>query len=1120
MSPPRINDDSLTVVVRREGAADLGPFDFDVSGVSVGVKKALKAAFESKVRPGGGWAAPSSVHYGFRVAITFAQEIVAANPRLNEIGDLTAGMLHEWSRSGHWGFAPSEIEIRFVRALLNSVDGLRGSTREYLVGRRQTLQPHSAEEQELLVDGAWEMTGGAVRRVRDNLEVRDCYRSGGEPAGALWGEFRGYGRCTVGEFLDHLSREGDVPGSVYARAKGLQEFLQIPGRRLRDALFLSQGELFALRVLFVVEGGYPPELLYELEVGDLGTSEAAIAAHVKKDGERLGSPGCSQDALLEPRAHLHAIAVFLTQPAREALAALGHPTDLLFVRGNQSRRSGDPARRFVSGTSLRAAAPRGWERLTGVQWAEGRRPTLLRLTPAPSADDTHGTEVISLRVSGENGSDYDDFSDLSDVRAWVESLISAFRRLTDSGGRWQSRDAARAGAGVLRRIAREMTAAYPHVDAIDDITARMLGEWCAKAISSAHGRRDSTDIAHALFREARSWVGAATADGGAAPGAGSGRTASLPEAGWDPRQQDVGEELVVTATGAGGALIDFRAFDVPHGLLVPFVDLFRRETALGGKWRSRLTVKVKVSEARRFLREITAVNPDLSAIGDLTPEMWWAWVHPEQGSGPADNVVASVIAMLKGIEGLTDTTRRVVQRHHVQRKESHEPAYRVSVARAFWDAAQEMNDETGRRIGPNRARLALYLSGQEPPDSPKYRIAGEWWSGGSYLNYVFRHGMAPSNTGRATNERLRAELRVAPGVPLTSALFLTRAEIYSLMMTFTYAGGENLSVLDGMEPGSFRADDLESDPPILMVEYDKPRRGAGRLSWEALIGRHAGIREVAEFLTEPAREALAALGHPTNRLFIGFSPYIRSKDPARRFIADWSDISSRGPAAWTKLTGVTDDDGKRPNLRRLRRTHQVMFEVPRQNTLQTHWNVYRRDDPQTLERAATILPDVEARIIEDAKTHERKMRILRTTDASAAPEEVARALDIRQERVQPLVDGDHDTALVACPDMYQSPFGEPGQRCPVVSYRTCLGCPCAIMTDRNLPGVVTYRDELVATTRHLTDKEWQEGYGKTFDQIEDALEQWTPEEVAAGRGAATVAHVTVARALLDSDRGA
>ena len=42
MSPPRINDDSLTVVVRREGAADLGPFDFDVSGVPVGVKKALK----------------------------------------------------------------------------------------------------------------------------------------------------------------------------------------------------------------------------------------------------------------------------------------------------------------------------------------------------------------------------------------------------------------------------------------------------------------------------------------------------------------------------------------------------------------------------------------------------------------------------------------------------------------------------------------------------------------------------------------------------------------------------------------------------------------------------------------------------------------------------------------------------------------------------------------------------------------------------------------------------------------------------------------------------------------------------------------------------------------------
>ena len=1121
MNPPRINDDSLVVVVRREGAADLGPFDFDVPGVPVGVKKALKAAFEAKVRPGGGWASPRTIGDAFRAAVTFAQEIVVANPRLNEIGDLTAGMLHVWSRSSRSGSVPYEDRIRRVRMFLNATDGLPESTRDYLGRRRrQTLEPHPAEEQELLVEGAWEQTGRTVRRLRDNLEVRDRYRSGGEPDDALWGAFRGYGRCTVGELLDHLSREGDVPGKVYAHANELQSLLQIPGRRLKDALFLNREEIFALQALFVVEGGYLPELLNDLEVRGLGTSEAAIAAHIKKDGERLGNPGCSEGALLEARAHLHAIAVFLTQPAREALAAVGHHTDLLFVLGRQDNRSDDPAMRFASGTSIRPAAPIGWERLTGVQSAEGRWPHLQRLRPATSLHDAH--EIISMRVSSENGTDYEayDFSDLSNPRAWVESLISAFRRLTESGGKWQARDAARAGAGVLRRIAREMTAAYPHVDAIDDISTGMLGEWCTQAISSAHGRRDSADIAHALFREARSWAGVDSADGGAVPGAGRGRAASLPEPGWDPHEPGVGEELTVIATGAGGALIDFSVFDVPHGLLVPFVDLFRQETDLGGRWRSPATVTRRVSEAKRFLREIVAANPDVSAIEDLTPEMWWAWTYPAQGGRPPAKAVGSVMVMLKRIEGLSDATRSVVQRHHVELEESDEPPYRFPEAGAFRDASQEHIDEVVRRIGPNHERLIRYRSGQEPPDSPKFLISGEWWSAGTYLHHLFCHGRAPSGAPPSTMKRLRAELGVPPKASLTSALFLTLVEVYSLLVLFVYAGGENLSVLDGMYARSFRADDRESDPPVLVVEYDKPRRGARRLSWETLIGYRASLREVAEFLTEPAREALAELGHPTNRLFIGFVARTRSSDPARRFISDWGVRSTRGAVAWTERTGVTDDNGKHPSLQRLRRTHQVMFEVPRQNTLKTHWDVYRRDAPQTRERAATVWSNVEARIIEDAKTYERQMRILRTTDASAGPEELARALDMKQERVQPLLDGDHDTALVACPDMYQSPFGEPGQRCPVVSYRSCLGCPCAIMTERHLPGVVTYRDELVATTGHLTDEEWQEGYATTFEQVVDAVSQWTPEEVAEARASATVADVTAARALLDSDRGA
>ena len=1119
MSPARINDDPLIVVVRREGAADLGPFDFDVPGVPLGVKKALKAAFEAKVRTGGGWAAPKTIRWGFHAAVTFAQDISVANPRLGEIGDVTAGILDAWSHSGHSGFPPPNSDINAVRTLLKAAGGLPEPTLAYLVRRRppRTLQPHTLEEQELLVDVAWEVTGGTFRRIRDNLQVRDRYRSGEEPAETPWGTFRDYGRCTAGELLHYVSINGDTPGWAHTDAKELKDFLQIPVRRFKDALFLSRAEVFALQVLFVAEGGYSPESLGDLEAVDPGISEDAIAAHVTEDGGRAGCPGCSDGGVPEARAHLHAIAAFLTQPAREAWATLGHPTKLLFVCGVQRGRSSDPATRFAVGKSLRNHTPRDWARRSGVQQAAGVRwPHLQRLRPATSPGDTHGNEVIGPPVSGANGGGHGNFSDLRNAPAWVESIIAAFQRLTGPGGKWRSREAARAGAGVLRRIAREMAAAHPHAEVIDDITTVMHGEWCARAISGADGRRDSADIAHALFREVWSWARA----GDAAPSAGGGRTASLPEPGWDPDQQGAGGELTVIATSAGGVLIDFRAFDVPRGLLVPFVDLFRKETVLGGRWRSRATVKGYASEAKRFLREISVANPDLSEIEDLTPEMWWAWTQPEQGGGPPGNTVKRAMRLLQDIEGLPETTRQAVRRHHVPRKKSRERGYSVSEARAFWGALQEMMDEAVRRIGPNREKHARYLSGQEPPDSPKYWISGEWWTEGSYLDHVFRHSRAPSKMGPATRTRLRAALGIASGAPPTSALFPTTTEMFSLMLMFVYEGGENLSVLGGMEPGGFRADDFESDPPILMVEYDKPRRGARRFSWETIIGRQASIREVAELLTETAREACAEIGHPTSLLFTTSSVPKRSTDPAHWFITDWSGISGYAGPAWSKLTGVTDDGGKHPTLRRMRRTRAVMSEVPRQNTLQTHWTEYRRDDPKTLEIAVAVLPNVQARIIADAKTYERQLRILRTTEASAAPEELARALGVKQERVQPLLDGDHDTALVACPDMYQSPFGEPGQPCPVVSYRSCFGCPCAIMTERHLPGVATYRDELITATRHLTEEEWQEGYAQTFEQVEDALSQWTPEEVDAARGASTAAHVIAARALLDSDSGA
>ena len=1104
MMAPQSVVDLLKVEVR--GGA-LGTYDFYIEGARRELMEPLTVAFERQTSRKRGWRDIPTIQQGAGAALQFAEWLLEERPAITGIADVSPMNLRRWYHSGNAGFPMPDTDISAVRTLLRRADGLPESTRQHLARKFRLYpgEPYSDEEQAALVSASWGLIDAATIRIAMNVDLRDRFRSGDQPINDVRIRINGE-ECGAGQVLEHLSRWGKLPARVHPNSQRalLREYLGVTGRHMSDVLFLHVGELCALEILFVAEGGYRPELLREMEVGEFGACKFDSSALVAQDRKsRAGAPD-SPETLAATRARLHGIGEFLTQPARQTLAALGHETNLLFVA-----RSGVSSSRALAGLFITSrydwlTRARAWQRFTGAGDADGNRPALKRLRTVVRPSDESGTS---------------DFTDLTIAADLVMSLGAAYRRLTAPGGEWSSPEAAQAGAGLLRRFVREITALNPGVATLHDITPDILSDWSAKAARSAYGSREAVDLVRALLREAGWSSDVGTTGGSGEPAARQldrPTAASLPAPGWRPPEQVSSDGLTVYSAAGGGTVCDFTCTGVHDNVIKPIVAAFGRRASIGGGWNSVRTVKGHAISVRRFVREIVAANPELDAIKNLTAEMWWAWSEPADGDPPARGVVDFMRDLLRDLDDLPDTTRRALNRKPSRKQRSRRPpSYSPELEKAIRVGSWDMIYRACVRIDQNLEARDAFRSGEEPADAARFTIGGARLTVGQWLDALSTNGAPPGDpAGQKTSGKLREALGLGPGEVFAQALFLTGLEVFALLALFVCEGGYNLSSLNDLKAGGFRADDGELDPELRMIEHDKPRRRSRRFSWEALIGRRVALQEVAEFLTDPAREALAALGHPTEKLFIACAKRGRSGHGSRRFRTDWR----RTPAvasAWSERTGVTDEQGRHITLQRLRKTHLVISEVPKHNTRNTHWNSYLRDDPQTLAKARDAILRGGARVVGGARAHERALLTLSAAELAAPSAEVARQTNMPEESVELLRAGELDTCWIACRCITDSPFADHGEQCPM-SFFVCFVCPNAIMTPEHLPLAIALRDEVVARTRHLTDEDWQAEVAEFFGAVEDAIAQFSPDDIATAQAKLTETHTETARTLLDS----
>jgi hypothetical protein len=107
-------------------------------------------------------------------------------------------------------------------------------------------------------------------------------------------------------------------------------------------------------------------------------------------------------------------------------------------------------------------------------------------------------------------------------------------------------------------------------------------------------------------------------------------------------------------------------------------------------------------------------------------------------------------------------------------------------------------------------------------------------------------------------------------------------------------------------------------------------------------------------------------------------------------------------------------------------------------------------------------------------------------------------LGLSPGQVDDLRSGALDMGVSACRDPFDSPFGRPGNLCPVAPLR-CLECRHALVLPSNLPQLLLLSDHLDQLRHRLTPQHFHAAWGQSHANLAAVLADRTDAEIALAR---------------------
>ena len=181
---------------------------------------------------------------------------------------------------------------------------------------------------------------------------------------------------------------------------------------------------------------------------------------------------------------------------------------------------------------------------------------------------------------------------------------------------------------------------------------------------------------------------------------------------------------------------DFRPLvsSCPPGLVLPLVAGLARAAGPGGRWRRRASVRRGAVILRQFAREIVTLFPQLDAIGDLSPEMYRTWFREVRSRSVWPGSIVSVRSLLEETHGVPRETLQEVRTRRASKPDHGASGpYPRTESRRIGSALRASAFAGFSRVAQNDELLAQYRAGEEPTDTPRWKLADEVYSQGEFL---------------------------------------------------------------------------------------------------------------------------------------------------------------------------------------------------------------------------------------------------------------------------------------------------------------------------------------------------------------------------------------------------
>lgn len=336
---------------------------------------------------------------------------------------------------------------------------------------------------------------------------------------------------------------------------------------------------------------------------------------------------------------------------------------------------------------------------------------------------------------------------------------------------------------------------------------------------------------------------------------------------------------------------------------------------------------------------------------------------------------------------------------------------------------------------------------------------------------------------------------------LVNQLFLHNRDLQPyrvLLMAATGRTSEEVTALD--------EDAIEYGPHSVMIDFSKGRA-------------HAETRQ--EFSSEQVQPT--ALLHPrrpkldaaeiTGRLLelnrplarrAGISPvplFLRASLPLPSVVASPLDRTTTF-ADWLRDQGL-EVDGP-PDVRRMRKSGKVEKAIAFKGRISDIADDHSVETFRSHYAHGTTLRVISGNVITAAQqrwfTQALEGPVLLTEEAEQSLREPgsAAALGLTAEDVEQLRTGQLDMGVSSCKNPFASPFGQPGQLCPVAPTR-CLECRNAFVLPSNLPQLLLFAAHLERLQLRLPPQHFHALWGQSRVNVKEAIKARTDAEITLAR---------------------